>query len=197
MRARNANRCTFPAKLAELHATDKGPQFHGRRLKYGVLVCGGVCVCVLVSLLTLGYGSPLLVLKAGSSRSPRSLAMSSSWSSYQSMCCPVSLSSTAMECPPSSPLPQQTKQKTLNMCLRGGAFPIIIPQSCTLRPVPPLSHPSTRMLVSNTDTTTSLSSRTSLRTFRTASSNSVVLFRSWGGGGGGDITREDRPRFHQ
>lgn len=41
------------------------------------------------------------------------------------------------------------------------------------------SHPRTRMLVSKTDTTISLSSRTSDRTLLTAASNSAVLFKSW------------------
>lgn len=56
------------------------------------------------------------------------------------------------------------------------AFSLIIVISTTQ------SHPRTRMLVSKTDTTMSLSSRTSDRTLLTAASNSVVLFKSWKGG---------------
>lgn len=71
--------------------------------------------------LTLGYGKPLLVLKAGNSRRPRSLAICSSSSWYHCMCWPPSLSITAMECPPNRPLSIHTKKKqqTLLLAYRG------------------------------------------------------------------------------
>ena len=139
------------------------------------------------SWLTLGYGRPLLVLKAGSRRCPSSLAMCRSSSWYHNMRSPRFFSMMAMEWPPSRPLKTHNKRTTQDQTVRHH----MLKMDSLARPEvnESFSHPRTRMLVSNTDTTMSLSSFTSDKTRRTAASNSTVLFNTWG-------WREDEDAYH-
>lgn len=126
---------------------------------------------------TLGYGRPLVVLKAGSSRCPSSLAMCSSSSRYHGILWPRCRSRSAITWAPRSPL-------GCNKENRPGGFRRVREtnkqkEGRKTEAFPSSSHPRTLMLVSNTDTTTSLSSRTSLSTFLTASSNSSSLFKTY------------------
>ena len=108
-----------------------------------VMGVGLLHLFLLLQLLTRGYGRPVGLLKDGSSLLPRSSAMATSWFSYQLSCgCPFLFRSKAVKCAPSNPL-EEGKGKGW---WRDGWHPSIT-----------TPHPRTLILVSNTDTTTSLS----------------------------------------